>query len=134
MKNAVSFSVVKVHFTHGVNSTPHRTPVLLSKIAEKLPPLNSGKQQPIIFFDKANSLRSLLCDADEKVALESLFQFLVMHTKEKKQFHVIIATSDSFSLWTEKFIGSSRYNMCMLGHLDKADSYAQVLERKGTGG
>ena len=96
MKNAinigaVSFSAVKVHFTHSVNSTPHRTPIerlhiLMTKIAEELPPPSSGKQRPVLFFDEANRLRSLLCDPDGQAALESLFQFLVMYTKEKKLY------------------------------------------------
>ena len=53
----VSFSAVKVHFTHGVNSTPHRTPIerlhiLMTKIAEELPPPSSDKQRPVLFLMK----------------------------------------------------------------------------------
>ena len=131
--DAVSISFVKVHFTQ-VNSIPFHTPIerlhmLLLKLAEKFPSY-SGKQQPVIFFDEANRLKSLLCDRDGQAALESLLQFLVMHTKEKKQFHVIMATSDSFfTLWIERFIGSSRYNTYVLGHLDETDLQKYWKER-----
>ena len=64
-----------------------------------------------------------VCDRDGHAALESLFQWFVMHTKEKRHFHVIMVSSDSFfNLWLEKFIGSSRYNTYVLGHLNKAES------------
>ena len=47
----------------------------------------------------------------------------IMHTKEKRHFHVIMASSDSFfNLWLEKYIGSSRYNTYVLGHLSKDES------------
>ena len=77
----------------------------------------------MFFIDEANRLRSLLLDKDGQAALESLFQWFVLHTKEKRQLHVIMASSDSFyTLWVEKFIGSSRYNMYVLGHLNKEDA------------
>ena len=42
---------------------------------------------------------------------------------EKHHFHVIMASSDSFyNLWVERFIGSSRYNTYVLGHLDEEDA------------
>lgn len=54
------------------------------------------KQQPVIVIDEANRLRSLLCDQNGHTALESLFQWFVLHMKEKRKFHVIMASSDSF--------------------------------------
>ena len=46
-----------------------------------------------------------------------------MHTKEKWNFHVIMASSDScFNLWVEKFIGASHYNTYVLGHLNKSEA------------
>ena len=55
---------------------------------------------------------------------------MILHTKEKQQFHVIMASLDSFfNLWVEKFIGSSRYTTYVLGHLnhDEAKEYWESM-------
>ena len=101
------------------NRTPlDRLDNLLKTIAGELPSYDKliEKQQPIF------SLTRLIVYGHCCV-LESLFQWFVMHTKEKRHFHIIMASSDSFfNLWLEKFIGSSRYNTYVLGHLNKAES------------
>ena len=54
-------------------------------------------------------------------ALESLFEWLILLTREKQRFHVVIASSDSFfNLWVEKFIDTSRYTTYVVGHLEKS--------------
>ena len=97
---------------------------LLKEVANGLPArtLLRGKQQPVLFIDEANRLRTLLRDVDHgQSALESLFEWLILHTKEKQQFHVVMATSDSFfNVWVEKFIGSSRYTTYVIGYLEKS--------------
>ena len=67
------------------------------------------------FINEANRLKSILCDKDGHAALQRLFQWFVLHTKEKGHFHVVMASSDSFfTLWLEKFVGSSRYSTYVL--------------------
>jgi len=53
-------------------------------------------------------------------ALESFFEWLILHTKEKQQVHMVMASSDSFLTFElEKFIENSKYSTYILGHLDK---------------
>ena len=93
-----------------------------------------GKQCPILFIDEANRLRALLRDKDHgQSVLESFFEWLILHTKEKEQFHVVMASSDSFfNLWVKKFIGSSRYSTYVVGHLNKgcAKEYWEMVVLK----
>ena len=92
-----------------------------------------GKQNPILFVDEANRLRTLLRYADCQLALETFFEWLVMNTKEKQNFHVVLAGSDSFfNLWVEWFVGPSRYMTFVLGHLDEKESerYWEELLKK----
>ena len=46
-----------------------------------------------------------------------------MNTKEKQNFNIVLASSNSFfNLWVEQFIGPSRYTTFVLGHLDEKES------------
>ena len=55
---------------------------LLTLIAHKLPE-KTENQCPIVFIDEANRLRTLLRDREHgQSALESFFEWLVLHTKE----------------------------------------------------
>ena len=77
--------------------------------------------------------RTLLRDRDGQAALETLFEWLIMHTKEKTHFQVVLSSSDSFfTLWVEKFIGPTMYNTYVFGHLDKAETlrYWNILLKK----
>ena len=121
----VAILTIKFHIRQDARTPLGQLNILLKRIADELPSytLLKGKQQPVFFIDEANRLRSLLCDRNGQAALESLFQWFVMHTKEKRNFHVIMASSDSFfNLWVEKFIGASRYNTYVLGHLNKSEA------------
>ena len=121
----VSMSQVRVKVNLNKGTPLDRLNYLLQSIARELPAYSilRGKRPPVFFIDEANRLRSLLCDKDGQAALESLFQWFVLHTKEKRHFHVLMASSDSFfNLWVEKFIVSSRYNTYVLGHLNKNDA------------
>lgn len=98
---------------------------LLKNVTKELPPRSmiGRKQVPILFIDEANRLCSLLRDKDGQAAIESLYQWFIQHIKEKKQFHVNLASSDSFfHLWVEQFMGSSRYTTYVLGHLDEDET------------
>ena len=98
---------------------------LLKGVAKKLPPhtMLGRNQIPILFIDEANRLRTLLRDKHGQTALESLFQWFIQNTKEKRRFHVVLASSDSFfHLWVEKFVGSSRYTNYVIGHLDEGEA------------
>ena len=78
---------------------------------------------PVLVIDEANHLKSLLRDPNGQGDLESLFEQFVAHTKEQHHFHVVLLNSDSFfNLWVEKFVGSSRYKLFMVGHLDKNEA------------
>lgn len=62
-----------------------------------------AKQCPILFVDEANRLRKLLRDPDGQSTLESFFEWLILHTNKKQQFHVLMARSDLFfNLWVKK--------------------------------
>ena len=56
-----------------------------------------------------------------------------MNTKEKQNFHVILASSDNFfNLWVERFVGPSWYMTFVLGHLDEDDAgryWQELLKR-----
>ena len=98
---------------------------LLEKVTNLLPSttLLRGSQLPILYIDKANRLQTILRDKDGQAALETLFEWLIMHTKEKNHFHMVLSSSDSFfALWAEKFIGPTRYSTYVLGHLDKTEA------------
>ena len=118
----VSMSQVRVKVNLNKGTPLDRLNYLLQSIARELPAYSilRGKRPPIFFIDEANRLRSLLCDKDRQAALESLFQWFVLHTKEKRHFHVLMASSDSFfNLWVEKFIGSSRYHTYVLSQFEQ---------------
>lgn len=93
---------------------------LLDRVSSMLPTrtLLQGRQNPILFVDETNRLRTILRDADGQATLETFFEWLVMNTKEKQNFHVVLSSSDSFfNLWVEWFDGPSRYTTFVLGHL-----------------
>lgn len=69
---------------------------LLQSIADRLTSqtMPMGKQCPVLFIDKASGLKTLLRDADcGHNVLESLFEWLILHTisKEKGELHVVIS-------------------------------------------
>ena len=89
-----------------------------------------GKRLKIFFIDEANRLRSLLHDKEGLAALESVFQWFVLYTKEKCHFHVIMASSDSFfNLRVE----NSLVLMYVLGHLSKNDAKNYWVYMKSVG-
>ena len=46
-----------------------------------------------------------------------------MNTKEKQNFHIVLASSNSFfNLWVKGFISPSRHMVFVLGHLDENES------------
>ena len=105
---------------------------LVQGVGDSLPSkiLLQGIQSPILIIDEASRLRMLLRDRDGQAALESLVEWLIMRTKKKHQFHVVLASSDSFfNLWVERFIRPSRYVTYLLGHLEEveAERYWNVL-------
>lgn len=98
---------------------------LLVKTASNIPSRSvlTGTRVPVFIIDEANRLLTLLRDKEGQTALESLFKWFVLHTKEKGHFHVLLVSSDSFfNLWVEKFVGPTRYNTYILGHLDREEA------------
>lgn len=84
------------------------------------------KQLPIFVIDEPNRLKNLLRDANGQAALECIFEWFVLYTKEKCHFHIVLLSSDSFfNLWVEQFVGPTRYSVYVLGHLERkeAESY-----------
>ena len=117
------------------NSPIYNFNKLLERMANAMRPttLLKGPQCPILYIDEANRLQTILDDKDGQEALKSLFEWLIMHTKEKKHFHVVLASSDSFfHLWVERFVGPSRYQSYVLGHLNKTEAeryWNKLLEK-----
>ena len=58
---------------------------LLERMANAMPPTTLLKrpQRPILYIHEAKRLKTILKDKDGQVALESLFEWLIIHTKEK---------------------------------------------------
>ena len=86
-------------------------------------------QHPIFAIDQAHELKRLLRDKDGHAILEHLFDKFVSNTKEQhgiiphQNSHVVLISSDSFfDQWVEKFVGSSRYSVYVVGHLDKEEA------------
>lgn len=69
------------------------------------------KQLPPIFIvDEANTLKTILRDQDGQVALESLFEWFILHAKEKGSFHVMLLSSAGlFDEWVGELVGASKY-------------------------
>ena len=82
-----------------------------------------GKRTPILFIDEASRLNSLLRDPEGHEALVNMFEWFVKSTKQSHQFHIVLASSDSFfHLWVTKFVGSSRFKSYVIGDLSRDDS------------
>ena len=98
---------------------------LLESVAGSMPERThlKGIQMPMFVIDEANRLKTLQRDPNGQAALESLFEWFVSHTKENRHFHVVLLSSDSFfNKWVERYVGPSRYELYVLGHLDKTDA------------
>jgi len=82
-----------------------------------------GKRTPVLFIDEASRLNSLLRDPEGHEALVNMFQWFVKSAKQSHQFHVVLASSDSFfPLWVTKFVGSSRSKCYVIGDLSRDES------------
>ena len=124
---SVSLSAGPMSFSmQGTQASPiDKLNCLLENVANCMPSRKflRGAQLPVFVVDEANRLRTLLRDPDGQAALESLFEWFILHTKKKRQFQVILSSSDSFfNLWVERFVGPSRYTTYVLGHLDKSEA------------
>ena len=63
-------------------------------------------QWPILVIGHANELKKLLRYEDGQTALENLFQRFIHNTKEQKNFHVVLISSENFfDQWVEQFVG-----------------------------
>lgn len=105
---------------------------LFDSLSKNLPSHNvwSGAQVPILFIDEANEMRTLLKDDQGHQALQDMFKWFVMNTKQNHRFHVILGSSDSFfHLWVEKFVGASRFQSYVIGDLPKAEAERFWQER-----
>lgn len=95
---------------------------LLHLFENKLPPDTFwyGEKAPLLIIDEANELRALSKDADGFEAIHTLFKWLVVNTKERNQFHILLSSSDSFShLWVSKYVGFNVYEIYVIGNLPK---------------
>ena len=50
----------------------------------------------MLIIDEANELRTLLNQPDGQDALHNLFKCMVMNTKEKRKFHMLLGSSEFF--------------------------------------
>jgi len=118
--------------SHSGKSTVDRLNNLLDTLAGRMPTTTylRGTQLPIFVIDEANHLKALLRDQNGQSALESMFEWFVLHTKEKWHFHVVLLSSDSFfNLWVENFVGASRYDVYVVGHLERSEAEKYWNER-----
>nr|CAG8587956.1 3612_t:CDS:2 [Entrophospora candida] len=51
---------------------------------------------PILFIDEANMFSQLGSSKEREVLLKSILNWVVVNTKEKSRFHVVLTSSDSF--------------------------------------
>ena len=78
---------------------------------------------PILFIDEANRLRTLLDDRKGDTVLNDFFEWIVHNTKQMHQFHVIMASSDSFfHRWIAQYIDSAYFRNFVIGHLCKEEA------------
>ena len=72
---------------------------LLAEMQKKLPPYTFwwGQKPPVFIIDEANELRTLVNQPNGEDALHNFLKWLVMNTKEQRRFHMLLASSDSFS-------------------------------------
>jgi len=98
---------------------------LLESLTTKLPPHTfwHGCKAPVFIIDEANELGTLTGVTEGEAALHNLFKWLVLNTKERRRFHVLLASSDSFfHRWVADYIGASRYETFVIGNLDEHDA------------
>lgn len=50
----------------------------------------------MLIINEANELRALLNQPGGQDALHNLFKWMVMNTKEKRKFHMLLGSSDFF--------------------------------------
>ena len=73
--------------------------------------------------DHADKLKKLLRYKDGQTALENLFQNFIFNTKEQKNFHVVLISSENFfDQWVEQFVGPTNYSVHVIGHLDREEA------------
>ena len=86
---------------------------LLHSFESKLPHYTFwyGARAPVVIVDEANELAALIGDDEGDKALHNFFKWLILNTKERNRFHVLLSSSDSFfHLWvSSRYIGSTRY-------------------------
>lgn len=123
--------------TEVVGSNPlNKLNDLFRKIDAHLPrhSVLTGKKRPILFIDEANRLKTLLRDKEfGEEALSSMFAWFVKNTKEVGNFHVVLASSDSFfHLWASErhnFTQSGQCDTYVVGNLSKEGARAYWDQR-----
>jgi len=83
-------------------SQPEKNLNILYEVLSKALPNSSmlrgyNISPPILFIDEANRLKCLLDDGKGSSVLSDFFTWLVENSKQTNKFHVIMASSDSFS-------------------------------------
>ena len=100
---------------------------LLDAFSAKLPPYTFwfDTKTPVFIIDEANELNALKSHPDGHAAIHNLFKWLVMNTKERNKFHVILSSSDSFfHLWVSNYVGANRYKTYIIGDLTPVEANA----------
>lgn len=99
--------------------------ILFAAIQDKLPPHTFwyGARAPVFIVDEANELSAITKATDGNDSLHNFFKWLILNTKEKNRFHVLLASSDSFfHLWVSKYIGTTRYETYVIGDLSEQEA------------
>ena len=78
---------------------------------------------PILIIDEANRLHVLLDDTRGNTVLNDFFAWIVLNTKQKHQFHVVTASSDSFyHRWLARYVDGACFQNFVIGHLSKEEA------------
>ena len=74
---------------------------------------------PILFIDEANLMRDLeRSDENGQEIIKSIFTWFIAMTKEKRKFHIVLCSSDSFiHNWLSNFVGNNNFSALTIGHL-----------------
>ncbi|CAI2199652.1 7045_t:CDS:2, partial [Funneliformis geosporum] len=89
---------------------------------------------PILVIDEANMFSQLCVSEEGKVLLKSILNWMVVNTKEKGRFHVVLTSSDSFFFnWIANLLHIPHATPYVVGDLSREEAKEyfekQVLPR-----
>ncbi|CAJ0836335.1 6191_t:CDS:2 [Entrophospora sp. SA101] len=84
---------------------------------------------PILFIDEANMFSQLGSSKEGEVLLKSILNWVVVNTKEKRRFHVVLTSSDSFFFnWIVKLLHIPHATPYVVGDLSREEAEEYFLK------